>query len=92
MKACIEFDWSTICKLEDSLQEAHIFLNGIRGTPCHSDSYMTVVDFVALDKWMAEQKFEREALEFCVNYWLTNENMQPPLRLVAMTIQRKLLQ
>jgi hypothetical protein len=81
-----EYSYSDIMVVEDSLQEAQVFLNAIRGTPCHSDSYMTVVDFVALGKWIKSQVFDRDHLQSCIDYWTTNLNMQPPLRLVGFTL------
>jgi hypothetical protein len=81
-----------IMEVEDSLQEAGVFYNGIRGKghTCHSDSYMTCVDFEELDKWMARKLFKVKQLEYCVEYWKTNPNMQPPLRIVASTVARNL--
>lgn len=86
----LEFDFDNWMEVEDSLQESHVFLNGIRGTPCHSDSYMTVVSFDALWEWYKTQTFSKELLQSCVNYWSTNPNMQPPLRMVAKFLERKL--
>lgn len=81
-----------ILEVEDSLQEAGVFYNGIRGPghTCHSDSYMTCVDFGELEKWYAKELFSKEQFEYCIEYWLTNPNMQPPLRLVALTITRRM--
>ena len=80
-----------ILAVEDSLQEGSVFLNGISGKPCHSDSYMTVVDFNKLNEWFAKGLFTKEQLLPCIDYWKTNANMQPPLRLVALTLARKLV-
>ena len=35
-------------ELEDILQEAGVFTNGITGKQCHSDSYMTCVEYKPL--------------------------------------------
>lgn len=51
---------------------------------------MTIVDYVALDSWFKIQKFNKPTLDFCINYWLTNPNMQPPLRMVACYLTRVL--
>ena len=83
-----EYSWDTIMGVEDALQDAKVFVSGINGRTCHSDSYMTVVDFAALDTWMRARAFDKPTLEYCINYWLTNENMQPPLKLAALSIKR----
>ena len=86
-----DFTWTDIMEVEDSLQTADIFFNGLTGRRnCHSDSYGTCVDFATLETWWKTQKFEIEQIKFCVNYWKENPNMQPPLRLIAFTLERKL--
>ena len=88
------YTWDDIMRVEDSLQEAGIFVNGMTGRTCHSDSYMTAVEYPKLDAWFAAWKvnrnFEKGLIEHCIAYWKTNPNMQPPLRLVAMTLERYL--
>jgi hypothetical protein len=84
----MEYEWTHIMEVEDSLQEAGIFRNGIRDTPCHSDSYMTLVCYRRLDQWMPAQTFPRDLLDYCIQYWSTNPNMQPPLRIVAASLKR----
>ncbi len=79
--------------MEDFLQHNRIFINPFMGTTCHSDSYGTVVDFAALDKALAvlNEHYQPVAKDWMkhLKYWLGNSNMQPPLRLVALTIARK---
>ena len=78
--------------IEDFFQHNAIFING-RGQTCHSDSYGTIVDFSALEKSLTllNEEFSptKEDWIFHLSYWLGNPNMQPPLRLVALTIARK---
>jgi hypothetical protein len=84
-------EWACIMEVEDSLQNADVFFNGFTGRRnCHSDSYGTCVDFATLAQWQAKAEFPAERIAECVRYWLGNENMQPPLRLVALTLERKL--
>lgn len=92
VSAEVETDpWARIMEVEDSLQNADVFYNGFTGRRnCHSDSYGTCVDFATLEQWRVKAAFTAERVLECVNYWLGNENMQPPLRLVALTLQRKL--
>ncbi len=80
-----------ILEIEDSLQEFEVFTNGFSGKPCHSDSYMTLVDFNKLDRALDHimAKFP-ERMQDCVEYWTTSQNMQPPLRLVGLTLKRRL--
>lgn len=82
--------YETNMEIEDHLQANHVFKNGFSGQPCHSDSYMTLVDFAALDAAFAKSEFSAENWKYACEYWNTNENMQPPLRLVGLTIARKL--
>lgn len=81
--------WEDILEIEDYLQENKVFVNGITGRTCHSDSYMTIVEFKALDQALSDSKFSKERWAESVEYWLTNPNMQPPLRLVAFQVCRK---
>lgn len=81
-----------IMEVEDSLQLAGVFRNGLQPEQtAHSDSYMTIVEYPILNEWLKTQPFTPERLADCVDYWLTNPNMQPPLRLVAKAVQRHLL-
>ncbi len=79
----LEAGWSDIMAIEDFLQEKGVFINGISGKPAHADSYMTCVDFVALNAVKATNPFIRAQWAEAVKYWNTNPNMQPPLRIVA---------
>ncbi len=45
-----EFNGDYSLVLLDLFQDGHCFLNGLRNTPCHCDSYMTVLDYDAVDK------------------------------------------
>lgn len=73
--------------IEDFLQHNNVFLNGITGQPCHSDSYMTVLDFKASEKCVTllEETFKpiKKDWQNLVNSWLGSPNTQPPLRLFA---------
>ncbi len=89
-KSAEQNHWELLMALEDHLQANHVFKNGFDGRPCHSDSYMTIVDFAALDAAFAKSEFSADDWKVGCEYWLTNENMQPPLRLVGHTIERKL--
>jgi len=79
--------------MEDFLQEHEVFKNGLNARPCHSDSYMTIVDFKALNKALDELdkkwKLTLDDWSATLRYWNENPNIQPPLRLVAATIERR---
>lgn len=79
--------------VEDFLQHNKVFINGITGNTAHSDSYMTIVDYDALEKALnaVDDKFKptKEDWKVCIDYWKNNVNMQPPLRLVSAYIGRR---
>ena len=78
--------------LEDFFQHNSVFTDSSGGKR-HSDSYGTLVDFTNLDKCLAllDEHYKPEPNDWlpAIEYWLTNPNMQPPLRLVALTIARR---
>lgn len=78
--------------LEDFLQHNNVFVNGMTNRPCHSDSYMTCVDFVAFDKAVkllneTVKAVPSDWLPFAKN-WAFGVNMQPPLRLIGRILIR----
>lgn len=79
--------------LEDFFQTNGVFVNGITGRRCHSDSYMTVASFTALDAALKllEEAYHPTLEDWtpALRYWLENPNMQPPLILVARCIARR---
>ena len=76
-------------EIEDHLQDSMVFVSGFDGRRAHSDSYMTLVDFPALDRALLTDVFTPEEWLEAAEYWATNENMQPPLRLVSMIAKRR---
>lgn len=79
--------------LIDLFQSGHCFLNGFRNTPCHPDSYMTVLDYDAADKTFQiiqdEFSLPRETwIAFC-DYWIDHINSQPITNLLGRHIKRK---
>lgn len=83
------FDFNDILEIEDSLQNANVFLNEISKEPCHSDSCMAIVDFVALEKWIKNNKVDIIKLKYALDYWEKNINTQPPLRIIAYILEEK---
>jgi len=81
--------------IEGFLQHNEVFKNGIRNTPCHMDSYMTIVDFnaldTALDILIEEYNPSEKEWNNIVNAWLSNPNNQPPAKLIALYINRKII-
>ena len=85
--------------ITDFLQHNAVFINGItygrnnQKVTCHCDSYGTIVDFEALSKAIAElDKVYQPTAEdwrYFTDHCLGSPNMQPPLRLVALTLCRK---
>lgn len=79
--------------LLDLFQGGHCFLNGIKNTPCHPDSYMTVLDYDAVDKTFKiiqdEYSLPKEKwIGFC-DFWLNHTNRQPITCLLGLHLRRK---
>lgn len=79
--------------LLDLFNAGHCFLNGFRNTPCHPDSYMTVLDYAAVNKTfnIIQQEYslsKDQWLEFC-DFWENHTNKQPITCLLVMEIRRK---
>ena len=88
-----EFDGDYPLVLIDLFQDGHCFLNGIKNTPCHSDSYMTVLDYDAVDKTLKiiqdEYSLPKEKwLDFC-DFWVNHTNRQPITCLLGLHLRRK---
>jgi len=78
--------------MEDEFQNRNVFLNGISGEPCHSDSYMTIIDIDAYDKAWEEIKSlatKEEWLTMC-DYWICQGYLTPILKLLGIWTKRKL--
>jgi hypothetical protein len=76
--------------LEDFLQHNKVFINGLSGRTAHMDSYMTVVDFIALEKALAllTETYKLESQDWVkpVTHWLMNPNMQPPALIIGVEL------
>jgi len=75
-------------EIEDYLQEQGVFLNGLTGEPAHSDSYMTVISFKALEEAFNNSKFKKEVWEHCVEEWIYQGYLTPIKKLLGLTIKR----
>lgn len=77
--------------MEQLLQDAGVFRNGINDRPSHMDSYMTVIDFVLFEKTWTEIKdqFTKEEWLDACEYWLGNNYLSPMQGLLARVIKRK---
>jgi hypothetical protein len=82
--------WLACTSIEDFLQHNAVFVNGIRNTPCHMDSYMTCVVYARLDRCLEilEKQYAptKEQWKRLTNHWLCNANTQPPARICALHI------
>lgn len=86
-----EGDFSLL--LLDLFQDGHCFLNGFQNAPCHPDSYMTILDYAAVDKAFKiiqdEYNLPKEKwLAFC-DFWVDHINKQPITCLLGLHIRRK---
>ena len=72
----------------------HAFVNGIRGTPAHPDSYMTVLDYerahAVFDIINEEYRLEADVWVNFANYFINDPNRQPITVLLARYIKRLL--
>jgi len=77
--------------MEDLLSEHNCFVNGFTNKPSHSDSYMTVLDFIALNKaWeIIKNNYTKEQWLSACGYWKSQNYLSPILGLLGMTIERK---
>jgi len=85
--------WLACTSIEDFLQHNGVFVNGIRGTTCHMDSYMTIVEYARLDRCiiLLEKHYAptKEQWRRLTDHWLCNANSQPPARIVGRHICSK---
>jgi hypothetical protein len=85
--------WGACTSIEDFLQHNAVFVNGIRGTTCHMDSYMTCVVYARLDRCIEilEKQYAptKEDWRRLTDHWLCNANTQRPARICALHICSK---
>lgn len=79
--------------LEDFLRHNKVFVNGITGRPCHSDSYLSCVEFHVFDETIqllndTVGAVPSDWLPFAKK-WAFGINMQPPFRVVGRLLIRK---
>ncbi len=82
----MEFGYDHILEVEDSLIQARIFINPRTKMTAAPDAYMTCVDFGPLEKWTKERNFTPEQMQYCCEYWKSNVNVGPPLKIAATMI------
>ena len=73
-----------VLAIDDELNfSPDIFTNGISGNPSHMDSYMTVIDYVALEKKWNEikDKYTKEEWETQCLWWSDHGPVQKQLSL-----------
>lgn len=80
--------------LIELFQNGHAFVNGLRGTPAHPDSYMTVLDYerarAVFDIINEEYRLEDSVWLNFADYFINDPNRQPITVLLASYIQRLL--
>lgn len=81
---------SIYLEIEDLLQEKEVFISGINGRPTHSDSYMTILSYKALDNAWKEisNKYNKTTWENVSNYWISQGYLTPTLYLLGKQIKR----
>lgn len=85
--------YSNTWPIEDFLQHAGVFVSGVDNRRCHSDSYMTCVEYSALDAALAllEEQYHPTPDDWLglLKTW-SGGNTQIPLRLVCLTVARRI--
>lgn len=72
----------------DYLDSCKCFLNGLNGRPAHMESYMTVLDFNALEKALKEAPFSDEDLEVTADSLHFRAYLSPINELTALQIDK----
>lgn len=77
-------------EIEDILQNDNVFLNGISGRPSHMDSYMTIIDYVVLEKSLDKIILTTDQWNEMIIYWEGNSYLSPNASQLASYMKRKL--
>jgi hypothetical protein len=82
---------SKALEIEDLFKNNNVFINALRGTPAHSDSYMTIIDFEAFEKSFKEikDKFTKEEWLDASAYWINKNYLSSVIGLLGRLIKRK---
>jgi hypothetical protein len=82
--------FSTILEIEDSLQEAGVFVNGIEGRNASMMAYMTCIEFNTLEQWLRENfaKYDVAVWLECLEYWTHFSYLSPIPKLLVGYIKR----
>ena len=76
-----------VLEIEQVLEDADVFTNGISGKSCNMDSYMTVIDFPKLIKAIDSITEEVDWAGVC-EYWISQSYLSPILLLLGATVKR----
>jgi len=81
-----------IYEVEDALQEAMVFVSGVDGRKQHMYSYMTIMDYLALDKAWEElkDKYPREHWFEMFKIWHARAYLSPMSELLPSYLENKL--
>lgn len=74
--------------IEEYLQSKIVFISGINGRRTHMDSYMTIIDFTALQNAVKENSYTREDWTEAARYWAAMGYLSPTIKLLSITIKR----
>lgn len=74
--------------VEQYLQDAKVYRNGLTDRVCHMDSYMTVIDFPSLDKALKECPFSKEEMLSCCEEWDYFSYLSPIIKLTAILVRK----
>lgn len=80
---------SKLDEIEDYLQEAGCFVNGLNDRPAHMDSYMTVLEYPKLNKALDSPPFTKEELLEAADNMIYFGYLSPIAALTGKIIKRK---
>lgn len=88
-----EIVYNDIMEVEDTMQEAGVFYNGLRGedSHCHMASYMTCINYNLLEKvWLTiVDKYDKEQWLYIARYWMNQSYLSPVFYQLAAFACRK---
>jgi hypothetical protein len=75
-------------EVTDYLQNRDVFVNGFSGKPAHMYSYLTVIDYDAIDKALKESPFTTEQLKEVSEEYENDHYLTPIAKLTSNIINR----
>lgn len=73
------YSCNTLWEIEDMLDQARVFVNGLDNRPASMCAYMTCIDFEALVTFLNNHfdQYSKEVWKECCSYWLHISYLSP---------------